>query len=94
MDQQDSEKLRKKKRCCNNAQRSRKQQDWHNVKKIKKEIQKICRETYNSFISNMLSDNNISNPKRFCGFIKSKRMETSGVAPLRKKGILYSDTTT
>jgi hypothetical protein len=42
----------------------------------------------------MLSDDNTSNPKRFWSFIKSKRTESSGVAPLRREGILHSDTTT
>ena len=41
----------------------------------------------------MLSDNYTSNPKRFWSFIKSKRTESS-VAPLRREGILHSDTAT
>ena len=41
----------------------------------------------------MLTEENTSNPKRFWGFIKGKRTESSGVAPLRKEGILHSDST-
>jgi hypothetical protein len=40
---------------------------------------------------NMLSDDNTSNPKRFWSFIKSKRTESSGVAPLRKSSDLSSE---
>ena len=39
----------------------------------------------------MLTEDCDTNPKKFWGFIKSKRAESSGVAPLRKEGILYSD---
>jgi hypothetical protein len=42
----------------------------------------------------MLSDDNTSNPKRFWSFIKNKRTESTGVAPLRREGILHSDTAT
>ena len=52
------------------------------------------RRTYNSSISNMLSVDNTSNPNRFWSFIKGKRTEFTGVAPLRREGILHSDTAT
>jgi hypothetical protein len=39
----------------------------------------------------MLEDDNTNNPKRFWSFIKSKRAESTGMAPLRKEGILYSN---
>jgi hypothetical protein len=42
----------------------------------------------------MLSDDNTSNPKRFWSFIKGNRTESTGVAPLRREGILHSDTAT
>ena len=42
----------------------------------------------------MLSDDNTSIPKRFWSFSKGKRTESTGVAPLRKGGILHSDTAT
>ena len=41
----------------------------------------------------MLCDDVDSNPKRFWSFIKSKRCDNSGVAPLMKDGILQSDGT-
>ena len=84
---------RKKKRCYNRAQKTGQQRDWDRFKQLKKETQKTCRDAYNSYISNMLTEENTSNPKRFWGFIKGKRTESSGVAPLRKEGILHSDST-
>jgi hypothetical protein len=46
------------------------------------------------YMALMLSDDNTSNPKRFWSFIKGKCMESTGVAPLRREGILRSDTAT
>ena len=39
----------------------------------------------------MLEDDNTNNPNRFWSFINSKRAESTGVAPLRKEGILCSN---
>jgi hypothetical protein len=47
---------RKKKRCYQKVKKSGIVRDWNKFKKIKKETQSTCRRTYNSYISNMLSD--------------------------------------
>ena len=39
----------------------------------------------------MLEEDIASNPKKFWSFIKSKRADSSGVSPLRREGILFSD---
>ncbi|XP_056001579.1 uncharacterized protein LOC130048619 [Ostrea edulis] len=39
----------------------------------------------------MLTDDHSNNPKRFYRFIKSRRTESSDVAPLRKDDILHCD---
>jgi hypothetical protein len=42
-------------------------------------------------LDDMLEDDNTNNPQRFWSFIKSKRAESTGVALLRKEGILCSN---
>jgi hypothetical protein len=42
----------------------------------------------------VLRDDDTSNPKRFWSFIKGKRTESTGVAPLCREGILHRDTAT
>jgi hypothetical protein len=42
----------------------------------------------------MLEEDNTSNPKRFWSFIKNKRADSSGVAPLKRNGVLFSDSNT
>ena len=68
---------RKKKRCYQKVKKSGIVRDWNKFKKIKKEMQSTCGRTYNSSISNMLSVDNTSNPKRFWSFIKGKRTEST-----------------
>ena len=92
IDKEVKQMSRKKKRFYQKAKKSRKVRDWNKFQKIEKETQSTCRRTYNSYISNMLSDDNTSNPKRFWSFIKGKCTESTGVAPLRREGILRSDT--
>jgi hypothetical protein len=82
---------RRKKRSYKKAKKTGKQKDWRRFNDIKKEAQRLCKETYNSYVSNMLEDDNTNNPKRFWSFIKSTRAESTGVAPLRKEGILCSN---
>ena len=82
---------RRKKRSYKRAKKTGKKKDWDRFRHIKKDTQTACRQAYNSYISNMLEEDNTTNPKRFWSFIKSKRSESTGVSPLRKEGILYSD---
>ena len=82
---------RRKKRSYKKAKKTGKQKDWRRFNDIKKEAQRLCKETYNNYVSNMLEDDNTNNPKRFWSFIKSKRAESTGVALLRKEGILCSN---
>ena len=48
---------------------------------------------YNEYINSMLDENNQNevNLKKFWSFIKSKKKENSGVAPLMKNGTVHSD---
>ena len=80
-----------KKRAYNKAKRTGKQEDWEQFRFMKKNVQSACRNAYNSYVSNMLTEDCDNNPKKFWGFIKSKRNDSSGVAPLRNEGVLYSE---
>ena len=64
---------------------------WQNYKEMKQVTQRECRKAYNSYTDNMFSSELSSNPKKFWSFISSKRSESSGVAALRKEGIIHSD---
>ena len=71
---------------------SRKQSDWHCYKKIQKEAQQACQRAHDDYISNMVSEPGSNNKKLFA-YIKDMKCDSSGVAPLKKDGINYSETT-
>ena len=56
-----------------------------------------CRIEKNSFpvtashVNNLVSDDQNGNPKKLYSFIKSKKCDASGVAPLTSNGVNYSD---
>jgi hypothetical protein len=61
-------------------------------RKLKAEAQKAARKAYNNYVYiHDISPDQTVNPKRFWFFIKAKKQENSGVAPLRgNDGMLHS----
>ncbi|KAK3090576.1 hypothetical protein FSP39_012808 [Pinctada imbricata] len=67
----------------------------HRYKQLKQATRAACRSAYNDYISNIISPESQSKPKKFWSFISSKRKESSGVAPLgAEDGKTYSESTT
>ena len=86
---------RRKKRAHARAKRSKQLKDIQRYEKLKKISTETCKTAYNDYISNIISPESTSNPKKFYGFIKSKKNDNHGVAPLRAKtGITHSDSAT
>ena len=81
---------RQKKKAYNKAKASKKTNDWDHYKSIKKKCQIECRKAYNNYVSTMLNNNIKSNPKRLWSFNKSKRCNSTGIAPLSKGGNNHS----
>jgi hypothetical protein len=49
-------------------------------------------EAYSNYVHDIINPEQTENPKRFWSFIKSKKQDNSGVAPLRgNDGLIYSD---
>lgn len=80
-----------KQNAFNRAKESKNPKDWEHYKALKSKCQSECRKAHNNYIGNMLNDDINKNPKRFWSFIKSKRCDASGVAPLTKDGTTHSD---
>lgn len=73
--------------------------DWNRLRERererKKEAQSICHESYNSYISIMLTGDYDLNSKKLWAFIESKRdNNTSEMAAWCRNGNLFSDATT
>ena len=73
------------------ARTTKKKEDLAAYKQLKKENQRACRKAYSSHVNNLVSDEQTGNPKKLCSFIKSKKCDASGVAPLTLNGVNYSD---
>ena len=84
---------RKKKKCYKKAQRTKSDQDIAKYRATKKLVQSECRKAYYQYINSMIGESNQNggNLKKFWSFIKS---DNNGVAPLKKNGIVHSDSQT
>ena len=86
---------RRKKRSFRKAKTSKKEKDKRRYKQLKAQTRDACKKAYNDYITNIISPDCTSNPKRFWGFINSKNKDSTGVAPLKASdGLTYSDPTT
>ena len=79
-----------KRRWFRQARRSKHPNDWLRYKALKKQAQKTCQETHDQYTNDMLTNDN-KNPKRFWNFIKSRKKDSTGVAPLKRGGLTFSD---
>lgn len=82
---------RRKKKAYNKARVSKKQSDWTQYKQLKKECQRESRKAYSSHVNNLVSEDQTGNPKKLYSFVKSKKCDASGVAPLTSNGTTHSD---
>lgn len=84
---------RRKKRAYKRAKKSSKPADWDRFKKLTNECRKACKSAFNNFVKNCVSPDGVNNPKKLFRFIKSRKCENDGVAPLRDNGSLHIDNT-
>jgi hypothetical protein len=85
---------RRKKKAYRTAKKTNLASDWQYYKELKQLDQTECRKRYHSFINNMVCDDFSLNPKKFWNYIKGKKCDNSGVAPLKRDGVAYSNSKT
>ena len=90
LDQLESEEDNKKK-ALKKAHRPNSDKDWAQYKRMKKAAQYHCRKAHNEYLANILSGEDDNNLKKLYGYIKSRRCDSSGIAPLRRDGITHID---
>ena len=79
---------RRKKRAYKKAKLSRSDKDIQRYKQLQKESQFECRKAYNGYVNDVVTSDN---SKKLYSFIKGKRCDSSGIAPLKKNGMAHSD---
>ena len=84
--------ISRKNKAGRKARKTKNPKDRERYHKMKALAQKTSRQAYNNYIHDIISPEQAENPKRFWSFIKSKKQDNSGVAPLRgQDGLIYSD---
>ena len=83
---------RRKDRAFKKAKRTNNLIDIQRYKHLKTAAQRTTRKAYRNYVHDIISPEASQNPKKFWSFVKSRKQESSGVAPLRNNnGLIYSD---
>ena len=87
--------LRRRQRAYNKARSSQHHKDWDRYKHMKTATQRELRNAHDKYIDDILLGDIHNEPKRFWSYLKGKRQDSQGVAPLRKTdGFLHNDAPT
>ena len=80
------------KRNKDSIKKARKSGDWTNYKFHQKECKREFKKAENNYINQTILEGlNQNNTKPFWRYVKSKKQDNTGVAPLRQKGTLLTD---
>ena len=84
--------FRRKHRAFRKARQNSSIKNWARYKNIQKSCKEECKKAYNNYVSDIVSDK--SSCKKLFSFVKDKKCDSSGVAPLKKDGTTHNDATT
>ena len=86
--------LSRRKQCYfKRARQTNSPEHWLEYHKIKVECRRECRNTYNKYITNLVSSSDKTVNKRLWTYIKSQKKDYCGVAPLKQDNITLIATT-
>ena len=78
--------------CRNKSTTSREHRKY---RELHKQTKQLCTSAYNTYINNLISPDNSTNPKRLYRYIKHQRNDQSGIQQLQDKdGFIRSDSLT
>ena len=80
----------KKQHLYNLARRSNCSRNWESYRHFKRQVQRECRNAYNSYIEGLV-DSNGAVSKRLWNFIKRQKKDYCGVAPLKVDNTVIND---
>ena len=83
---------RRKHRAFRKVRQNSNKKNWTRYKNIQKTCKEECKKAYNDYVCDMVSDE--SSCKKLYSFVKDKKCDSSGVAPLKKDGITHNDAST
>ena len=81
--------IKQKQRLYNQAKKSK---NWKNYRQFQKECKRELRKAEWQYVnSNIMEGLNKNNTKPFWKYVKSKRQDANGIAPLKKGTTLVND---
>lgn len=83
-----SKAQQEKRRAHKKTKQSNAKADCDRYRRVKNESKYECMTAFNNYINYMVSEGNSN--KKFQSFIKGKKSDNSGIAPLRDEGTLHS----
>lgn len=84
--------IRRKRRLYNKARKTKNPNDWSAFKSARKKVNQNLKSAHSNYINSTLTEAvNKGEHKTFWNYIKSKRKDTNGVAPLMSNGSLFSE---
>ena len=85
--------IRRKHKAFSKARSTNNPKDWTRYRHLKATAQREFRKAHDTYIDEIFCGDINNNPKKFWSYLKGKRQDSQGVAPLKKPdGLLYSDT--
>ena len=86
---------RRKQRAHKKAKRTKHHKDWTRYKTLQAETQREVRRAHDACMDEVIGEDMRENPKRLWSYLKSRKQDTSGVAPLKHSdGFLHNDAAT
>ena len=86
---------RRKSRAHRKAKQTRHSRDWERYKHLSKSLQRECRKAHNTYVNDIICGDMKQNSKKLWTYLKSKKQDTTGIAPLQHQdGLLRSDSET
>ena len=76
------QKMKQRKRLYDKAKRSGSDTDWCDYKQARNEVNSLLETAHHNYCTNLFNDSSTSK-KRFWSYIKAKRKDNTGVAPLK-----------
>ena len=81
--------VRKKQRAWRKAKRTQKPADWDRYNHLNKNTRRENRKAYQSYVRSFIEE---ESGKHLWKFVKRKKTDNVGIAPLKKNGVMYSTT--
>ena len=85
----------RKQRAYKRARKTNNPSDWNRYNRLFTQTQREIRQSHRKYMTEVISDSYKDQPKKFWSYIKTRKQESFGIAPLKNMdGFIHSDAKT